>query len=101
MVPVLGVAVRHFDGVDGGSLTLVTRSASRFFRRMLEHDCVEIGVGAKWLGRVLEALLVSTHVTALASIDACDSFIESVAIEVVDGGLLDLRDLRIACDDTA
>src|ERR1700737_1207085 len=44
----------------------VTRRASEFFRRMLQDDLLEVRMGAKRLGRILETLLVDAHMTALA-----------------------------------
>src|SRR5271169_6263641 len=66
---------------------------------MLQYDLIEVAMRAERLGRILEALLVGAHVAALASIDPRDRLVEGVAVEVVDRGLLNLRNLRIAEED--
>ena len=88
--------MREPHRADRGSLPVVTRRASELVGRMLQDDLIEIWMRAERLGRVLEALLVGAHVAALASIDSRDRFVEGVAVEVVDRGLLNLRNLRIA-----
>src|SRR6267378_536707 len=95
-IPIEIVAMRQTHGANRRTLTVVTRRASEFFRRMLQDDLFEIWMSAERLGRIFEALLVDAHMTALASIDPRDGLVERVAIEVVNRSLLNLRNLPIA-----
>ncbi len=98
-IPIRIVAMRHPHRAHRRPLSVVTRRASEFVGRMLQYDLIEVAVRAKRLGRILEALLVGAHMTALASIDPRDRLVEGVAVEVVDRGLLNPRNLRITEQD--
>jgi hypothetical protein len=97
----LAVAVGHRNAADGSALPFMARSTSEFIGRMLENYLVEVAVGTKWLGGVLEAFFISPNVTALASIDASDGFVKGVAIEIIDRGLINLGDFRVAEEDVS
>src|SRR5579885_1621326 len=90
MLPVLDVAMRHRDRIDRGPLPFVTGSAAELVGRMVADDRFVVRMGAKRLRRILEAVLVDSHMARLAAVHACDRLVEGVAIEVVDRGLLDL-----------
>src|SRR5260370_20652795 len=94
-IPMRMVAMREAPRADRRPLPVVTRSASEFVGRMLQHDLIEVAMRAKRFGRILEALLVGAHVAALASIHPRDRFVEGVAVEIVDRSLLNLRNLRL------
>ena len=74
-------------------------SATELIGWMFADDLLEIGMGAKRLRRIFEAAFVDTHVAGLAAVDARHRFVEGVAVEIFDRGLLDLGNLGIAEQD--
>src|SRR5687767_8802153 len=95
-LPQMDFAMGLFDAVDGNALAFMAASATKPIRRMriVGEQHFTPRVGLEWISFLLEASSIDRHMASLAAIDARHRLIEAIAVELIEGNLLDFGDFE-------
>src|SRR5262245_50165440 len=95
VLPVMHLAVGLIDAVNRYALAIMTRRAAELFRRVgivgKQHLASRMGFEGVLL--FLEASSIDRHMARLTAIHARNRLIETIAVELLQGYLLDLGNL--------
>src|ERR1041384_6996623 len=83
-------AVRLFDAVDSHALTFMTSRAAEFIWRMsvVGQQSFAPRMSFERIRLLLKAGTIDCQMTGLTSVDPCNRLIEAIAVEFVEGDLL-------------
>ena len=89
-------AMGLFDAVDGNTLAFMAASATDPIRRMgiVGEQHFTPRVGLEWIRFLLEASSIDRQMAGLAAIDSRHRLVEAIAVELIEGNLLDLGDFE-------
>src|SRR5215475_4726094 len=95
VLPVRHLAVRLFHAVNRHALAVVTRRAAELLGRMgiVREQHLPPRMGLEGMFFVLETSSIDRHMARLTTIDTGDRLIKTIAVELVEGYLLDLGNL--------